>query len=235
MFSYDTVCNDTSCNGKRLVVLALVMVVKCIIKETVWTAAEASEVTGVNPLLQRAWRNRGFLGPRRHARGLTSHDVAQLRTLKTLRDRGVDLDQAAPIANRAPDVLWFAVMHDPHRLIEPVGTLDQKAAFQIALRHAHDDVVGDLSFFQQAVSIRGRGVVRFVAALHHEQIAVADLSTVFDSEEEEAAIVLDLLVIGRRLAEQATRPLLNARITAVDDADVANRHPQSRLVVQDDR
>ncbi|WP_288757004.1 MerR family transcriptional regulator [uncultured Brevundimonas sp.] len=210
------------------------MIVKCAIDETVWTAAEAFEVTGVNPLLQRAWRNRGFLGSRRHARGLTSHDVAQLRTLKTLRDRGIDLEQAAPIADRAPDVLWFAAMHAPYRLIEPVGTLDQKAAFQIALRHAHDDVDGDLSFFQQAVAIRGRSVVRFVAAVEGEQLPVADLSTVFDSEEEEAAIILDLLVIGRRLAEQATRPLLTARITSVDGAESAARKTQPRLVVQDD-
>lgn len=205
------------------------MSVKCAISENVWTAAEAADVTGVNPLLQRAWRNRGFLGQRRHARGLTSHDVAQLRTLKTLRDRGVDLDRAAPIADCAPDVLWFAVMQDPQRLIEPVGTLNQRAAFHRALQHAHDDVAGDLSFFKDAVSIRGRGVVRFVAALEHEQIAVADLSTVFDSEAEEAAIVLDLLVIGCRLAEQAVRPLLTARVVSVDDADDHGREP--RLVV----
>ncbi len=205
------------------------MSVKCAISENVWTAAEAADVTGVNPLLQRAWRNRGFLGQRRHARGLTSHDVAQLRTLKTLRDRGVDLDRAAPIADCAPDVLWFAVMQDPQRLIEPVGTLNQRAAFHRALQHAHNDVLGDLSFFKNAVSIRDRGVVRFVAALEHEQIAVADLSTVFDSEVEEAAIVLDLLVIGRRLAEQAVRPLLTARVVSVDDSDDHGREP--RLVV----
>jgi hypothetical protein len=208
------------------------MIVKCTISENIWTAAEAADVTGVNPLLQRAWRNRGFLRRRQHARGLTSHDVAQLRTLKTLRDRGVDLDQAAPIADCAPDVLWFAVMHDPQRLIEPAGTLNQRAAFQRALHHAHEDVAGDLSFFKEAVSIRGRGVVRFVAALQNEQITVADLSTVFDSEEEEAAIVLDLLVIGRRLAEQAMQPLLTARVVAVDDSDGHGRNP--RLVVQED-
>ena len=206
------------------------MIVKCSIAETVWTAAEAFDVTGVNPLVQRAWRNRGFLGMRRHARGLTSRDVAQLRTLKTLRDRGVDLEQAAPIADRAPDVLWFAVMHAPHRLIEPVGTRDQQAAFQLALRHAHDDVDGDLSFFQDALAIRGRSVVRFVAAVEGEQLPVANLSTVFDSEEEEAAIILDLLVIGRRLAEQATRPLLTARITAVEGVA---RKTQPRFVIQD--
>ncbi|MEN5169473.1 MerR family transcriptional regulator [Brevundimonas pondensis] len=205
------------------------MSVKCAISENVWTAAEAADVTGVNPLLQRAWRNRGFLGQRRHARGLTSHDVAQLRTLKTLRDRGVDLDRAAPIADCASDVLWFAVMQDPQRLIEPVGTLNQRAAFHRALQHAHNDVLGDLSFFKNAVSIRDRGVVRFVAALEYEQIAVADLSTVFDSEVEEAAIVLDLLVIGRRLAEQAVRPLLTARVVSVDDSDDHGREP--RLVV----
>ena len=207
------------------------MIVTCAINETVWTAAEAAEVTGVNPLLQRAWRNRGFLGERRHARGLTSHDVAQLRILKTLRDRGVDLDQAAPIADCAPDVLWFAVMHDPRRLIEPVGTSDQQAAFQAALHHAHDGAVGDLSFFKRAVSIHERGVVRFIAALQHEQMAVADLSSVFDAEDEEAAIVLDLLVIGRRLAEQAIRPLFAASIITVDEAHDGGADPQ--LIVQE--
>jgi hypothetical protein len=216
-----------------MVITEFVMIVKCAIAETVWTAAEAFDVTGVNPLLQRAWRNRGFMGARRHARGLTSHDVAQLRTLKTLRDRGVDLEQAAPIADRAPDVLWFAAMHAPYRLIEPIGTLDQKAAFQTALRHILDDAAGDLSFFEHAVAIHGRSVSRFVAAVEGEQLSIAYLSTVFDTEDEEAAIVLDLLVIGRRLAEQATRPLLTARITAVDGADVTHRKTQPRIVVQD--
>lgn len=200
----------------------MLMLVKCRIRESIWTASEAADLSGVNPLLQRAWRNRGFLGERRHSRGLTSIEVAQLRTLRTIRDRGVDLEQAAPIAGSARDVLWFAVSHDPQRLIQPVGTFDQQRAFRNALEANISGVLGDLGFLKGAVGIHDRGIVRFVAALEAAQVPVADLSLVFDGEDEEAAFILDLLVIGRRLAERAAGPLFLADKIIVDASQSKN-------------
>lgn len=208
------------------------MIVRCKVRENVWSAAEAAEVTGVSPLVQRAWRNRGFLGARRHARGLTSMEVAQVRTLKIVKDRGVDLDQAAPIAERARDVLWFAVSHDPLRLIEPLGTFDQQRAFKSALKTAVDGVEGDLALIAKAVSIRGRGAVRFVAAIENDQIALSSLGDIFDAEEEEAALILDLLVIGRRLAELSSRPLLLAHSIVIDSDHATGGDDAARLELQ---
>lgn len=210
------------------------MLIKCRIRENLWSAAETADLTGVNPLLQRAWRNRGFLGTRRHSRGLTSFEVAQLRTLRTIRDRGVDLEQAAPIAERARDVLWFAVSHDPHRLIQPLGSFDQQAAFRDGLETMIDGPSGDLAFLKGAVNIRNRNVVRFVAALKDHQIAIADLSSIFDGEDEEAALILDLLVIGRRLAERASRPLLLADNITVDPAPSISESTPAQLELEEE-
>lgn len=202
------------------------MLVRCRIRESLWSAAETADLTGVNPLLQRAWRNRGFLGERRHSRGLTSFEVAQLRTLRIIRDRGVDLDQAAPVAERARDVLWFAVSHDPHRLIQPLGSFDQQAAFRQGLEGLIDGVTGNLNLLKSAVNIQNRKVVRYVAALQGNQIATADPSSIFDSEDEEAALILDLLAIGRRLAERAPRALLLAdNITANAEPPISGAAP----------
>ncbi len=209
------------------------MRVRCKIRENIWSAAEAAELTGVNPLLQRAWRNRGFLGPRQHPRGLTAVEIAQLRTLKIVKDRGVDLEQAAPLAERARDVLWFAISHDPFRLIEPVGGFDQQRAFNSALEAAVNGVDGDLSLITKALSIRDRPVVRFVAAIDDEQVAVASLSDIFDPEETETALILDLLVIGRRLAEQSIRPLLLAHDITIDHSrDLDGAYPQLEIQVE---
>lgn len=211
------------------------MLIRCRIRENLWTASEAAELSGVNPLLQRAWRNRGFLGERRYSRGLSSFEVAQLRTLRTIRDRGVDLEQAAPIAERARDVLWFAVSHDPHRLIEPLGSLDQQSAFRRGLEEMVEGVSGDLAFLNSALNIRNRNVVRYVASLDGHQTAVADLSAIFDGEDEEAALILDLLVIGRRLGESAHKPLLLAdNISIEDDILPIGSSTRARLELQEE-
>jgi hypothetical protein len=198
------------------------MIVSCKIQESVWSAAEAAEMSGVNPLLQRAWRTRNFLGQRRNARGLTSLEVAELRTLKTIRDRGVDLEKAASITSKAHDVLWFAVSHFPLTLIQPVGSREQEVAFRTAWNTAVSNAEGDWNFLKSALSMSDRNVVRFVAALESEQINVHDLGDIFDGEDEEAAVVLDLLVIGRRLGESASRPLLIAKDIRIEQGDAAD-------------
>lgn len=195
------------------------MLVTCEFEQVVWTAAETEELTGVPPLTQRAWRNRNFLGPRLKVRGLTSGEVAQISTLRAMRQQGIDLEAASPTAQRASNVLWFAINADPNRLIEPVGSSTEIEAFKAALLGSIHNAVGDWPFLKAALKVGDEGLKRFIVATNEYQGALSSIDQAFEAEDLEAAVVVDLLAIGNHLARRASRPLIYARkIRLVEDA-----------------
>ncbi len=195
--------------------------VYCRYIDGVFAPREVEAMTGVSALLQRTWQRRGFLGPRKVGRAaLNAHELAQVMALQiaaqTLKADLKFIHEA--VSDAAPAILYFALAHKKAWDVE--GTREQQAAFKKVI--AEEDMNG-LYYLDKMVGFRQDHHSRFLVRRAEDWLFTADLHGMFDDQDIGGAIVLDLMEIGRRIADSPQRP--RALIIATDIEIGGRRKP----------
>ncbi|MDR6708373.1 hypothetical protein J2X73_002752 [Novosphingobium sp. 1748] len=161
---------------------------------------ELALATGLSTDLQRVWRRRGHLPEREEGFAhFNSVDVAAISVRYELSRMGVAPGDTARIGEEiARLVLYFALLSD-----------DCVASVRGGLRRLTSMGAGyeeDDELAQRVSGVQDRR--RYLWSAQPPQMALADDITPLLSQEQYSAMLhLDLVVIGKRLAENSPKPL----------------------------
>jgi hypothetical protein len=183
------------------------MEVSCTYTDAVFTPAEVHQMTTVSPQLQRAWRQRGFLGERKYGRAsFTAREVAQVMALRYLgQNLQLDLEFVRDAVEKAaPMILWWALGADVAWHVEG-ATPEQTAAFYQAI--AAEDRVG-LQYLDKMVGVKRGAVRRFLVKTAAGHDFLSDLTDHFVGDHILGAVILDLDALGEELRKATKRALI---------------------------
>jgi hypothetical protein len=172
-------------------------------QDAVFTPSEVEAITGVSPLLQRTWRRRGFLGEQLRGPGTcTAHELAQVMGLQiAAQNLNVDLKFVHEgVRQAAPAILFYALGYAQAWDIQ--GTPEEVAAFE---EHIKREVMYGLQYLHKMVDLRKEHWGRYFVRRKDSWSFELNLDAFFDGEDTTSAIVLDLMAIGKALAESPDR------------------------------
>jgi hypothetical protein len=169
-----------------------------------FSTLEVEAMTGVSPVLQRTWKQRGFLSRRKTARAsFSAPEVVEIMALQ-IASQSVPVEMKfvqEAVAAAVPAVLWFALTYDKAWDVE--GTPEQKAVFRRALA---SDNKGGLPLLDKVLDLRGEHVGRYVLLRPDCWEFVNKLDGAFEDENSPVGIVLDLFAVAKKLVNSPKRP-----------------------------
>lgn len=183
------------------------MEVSCTYTDSVFTPAEVHQMTTVSPQLQRAWRQRGFLGERKFGRAsFTAREVAQVMALRYLgQNLQLDLEFVRDAVEKAaPMILWWALGTRAAWQVEDASP-EQATAFYQAVEI--EDRIG-LQYLDKMVGVKRGAVRRFLVKTAAGHEFLSDLTGHFVGDHIPGAVILDLDALGEDLRRSAKRALI---------------------------
>jgi hypothetical protein len=202
--------------------------IHCRFVDGVFTPQEVEAMTGIVPVLQRTWKQRGYIRHHTHVHArLTVHELAQIMALQ-FASQSIPVEMKfvhEAVAEAAPSILWFALFDV--RAWDIDGTAEQKAIFKRAL----DSDNAEPLRLESAVGLNREKFGRYIVLRPEEWEFVNDLNDTFADERTPAAVVIDLVAIAKRLVESRKRPRGLIRVTDIRVGKIA---PLRRRPDQDD-
>jgi hypothetical protein len=178
--------------------------VYCRYVDGVFTPLEVEAMTDIVPVLQRTWKQRGYLRHHKHARAsFNAHEVANIMALQ-IASQSLPVEMKfvhEAVAAAVPSILWFALSYETAWDFE--GTAEQKSAVKKAI--ASDNKVG-LQYLDKVLGLKKEQFGRYILLRSGGWEFVNSVDRTFDDEMTTAALVIDLIAIGRRLAKSPKRP-----------------------------
>lgn len=194
--------------------------VNCRYVDGVFSPLEVEAMTGVSPVLQRTWKQRGFLVQNKTARAsLSVREVAQIATLQ-IASQGVPVELAyvrEAAAAAVPSILWFA--SSDKEAWEIQGSTEQKAAFRRGLASANKS---GLMGLDKALGVTAQNMGRYVVLHSNEYDFVNELEAVFEAEDTPVSLILDLFAIANRLVRSPKR---RGAMMVATDIEVGAKRP----------
>ncbi|WP_448659524.1 hypothetical protein ACPVPU_03410 [Sphingomonas sp. CJ99] len=166
----------------------------------VFTPGELETATGLTADMQRVWRRRGQLLACDGARARFNADqVAAIAVRFELARFGVSPSETTAIGERAARTVLHSALLSRSRAAQVRGPFDEVAT--VAATFANDHRLADV-----VAGADGSG--RYLIALSPSDFEfVDDVASLLSDEGHSAILILDLTVVGIRLADRSPKPL----------------------------
>lgn len=165
-----------------------------------FSSGELEAATGLTADLQRVWRRRGHLPACQGGRAIfNAREAAAIAVRLELARFGVPPSDTVAIGDRAAGTVLYGALLSRSRAAEVRGPFSEVA--RVAASFAEND--------RLAEAITGAdGGGRYLWAHSPLQLEfINDIASMISEERFPAMLVLDLTVVGVRLAERAPKPL----------------------------
>jgi hypothetical protein len=178
-----------------------------------FSPAEVEAITGLNTGLQRLWRRRGIL-PLKPDSGHSRFqpvELARIVVLMAIRDL-IDskVETAADHADRVAEVvLSYALQYPESRRFD--GTMVDKKEFEKEFNRQANE---GKEFFDAYLDLP-EGDDHYYSVYHSgkwEMTGTVEDIFNMENDHDEGGIVVNLFVLGRKLAEKITRPLVVVKL-----------------------
>jgi hypothetical protein len=190
-----------------------------LIESAILTPAEVERAGGPTPGTQRLWRKRGHLkaGAEGKMNGYTLHDAATMCLLRSASEIGFGPNEVGSrLASVAPAVVYFGLLSGD-RTCEFSGSPNWVS---IALHEFADDV--GLAMKLSGASTAPRYLISTDGSFPRPE---SSLEGLLEDEKFAHFSCMDLLVMGRKIAECLKRPLLRVTQTSSNPRETAHRWP----------
>ena len=174
-----------------------------VYREALFTPAQAADMTGLSPAMQRNWRQAGHIAARTTETALFApRELAAIRIMVVLRDVGLGPALSRSIAEQAaPSVIWLALGDHPSTW-NVAGDAEQAAAYrdrlEVHLGDWHLRTMAGLTGPAFTFGVARGKVVHLVHEINDEA---------FDADDEVESVV-KLRAVAKRIALAAPYPLV---------------------------